>query len=548
MRVTVDGREISVPEGSTVARCMAEACGDSRRVLAAQCGGQVLELGDTAPGSCALKPLTLRDDEGRRIYERSLRFVMLLALRRTQPGRQVRIEYSVGHGVFVRLPGAALTPEQVAQTERTMRELTAQNLPFEKKTWQKEDAVQYFAADGQEDKVALLRYRPFSFFRMYGCGGMWEYFYGAMAPSTGYVSVFALHPHAGGFVLLMPTAEQPDTPAAYVNRPKHLQVFSQSARWCEILGVLNAADLNDLMARHQMRAFIRVNEALHDKAIAAIADQIVAGGKRIVLVAGPSSSGKTTFAGRLGIHLRVLGRRAVQVSLDNYYLDRDTLPREADGSVDLESIHTLDVPLLRRQLQQLLEGGQVEVPRFSFVRGRREETGDRLRLGPEDIIIIEGIHGLNPLLSEGLPQTVIHRVFVSALTCINLDDHNRIRTTDVRLLRRIVRDHQFRGTMPEETLAMWPSVRRGEEAWIFPWQEQADSVFNTALHYELPVLKYFASALLREVPPDCPQYLLARRLCKTLNYFSAIDPGMLDEIPPLSLEREFIGGCTIDKA
>ena len=256
MKVTVDGREISVAPGSTVARCVAQACGTSRRVLAAQCGGQVLELGDTVPGDCALKILTLRDDEGRRIYERSLRFVMLLALRRTQPGRQVRIEYSVGHGVFVRLPGVALTPEQVAQTEQVMRELTAQDLPFEKKTWQKEDAVAYFAADGQEDKVALLRYRPFSFFRMYGCGGMWEYFYGAMAPSTGYVSVFALHPHEGGFVLLLPTAEQPDTPAAYVDRPKHLQVFSQSARWC-----FSVTSMNDMHESDERKAASSFEEA-----------------------------------------------------------------------------------------------------------------------------------------------------------------------------------------------------------------------------------------------------------------------------------------------
>ena len=547
MKVTVDGREISVPGGSTVARCVAQACSDSRRVLAAQCGGQVLELGDTVPGDCTLKTLTLRDDEGRRIYERSLRFVMLLALRRTQPGRQVRIEYSVGHGVFVRLPGAALTPEQVAQTERTMRELTAQNLPFEKKTWQKEDAVQYFAADGQEDKVALLRYRPFSFFRMYGCGGMWEYFYGAMAPSTGCVSVFALHPHEGGFVLLLPTAEQPDAPAAYIDRPKHLQVFSQSARWCEILSVLNAADLNDLMARRQMRAFIRVNEALHDKAIAAIADQIVAGGKRIVLVAGPSSSGKTTFAGRLGIHLRVLGRRAVQVSLDNYYLDRDTLPREADGSVDLEDVQAIDVPLLREHLTRLLAGEEVEIPRFSFQTARREERGVPLRLLPGQTLIIEGIHGLNPALSEHLPQEVIHRIFVSALTCIDLDDHNRIRTTDVRLLRRIVRDHQFRGTSPEDTLRMWPSVRRGEEKWIFPYQELADSVFNTALHYELSVLKRYAFDLLRQVTPGTMEDVMSQRLRKVLHYFPEIDPALLDEIPPLSLLREFIGGSTMDK-
>lgn len=518
-----------------------------RRILAAMCGGQVLELNDTASADGDLLPLTLHHDEGRRIYERSLRFVMLLALRRLYPGQQVRIEYSAGNGVFVRLPGVKLTVEALEEIDAAMRQVVQADLPFEKETWLLEDAIRYFETDGQQDKVELLRRRPFSYFNMYCCGGMWEYFYGAMVPSTGYVQAFSLQPQAGGFVLMLPTAEKPDEPAAYIHRPKHLQVFGQSARWCEILGVLNAADVAELIENKRMRAFIRVNEALHDKAIAAIADSIVAGGKRIVLVAGPSSSGKTTFSGRLGVHLQVLGRKATRISLDDYYRNRSELPREADGSMDLEALHTIDVPLLRQQMKSLLAGETVEIPRFSFATSSREKKGVPLRLKDDEIVIIEGIHGLNPALSEGLPQEVIHRVFVSALTCINLDDHNRIRTTDVRLLRRIVRDNQFRGTLPEETLSMWPSVRRGEETWIFPYQEQADSVFNTALHYELPILKHYASALLEAIPPESRQYLMARRLCKTLHYFPEIDPAILDEIPPLSLLREFVGGSTMEK-
>jgi len=273
----------------------------------------------------------------------------------------------------------------------------------------------------------------------------------------------------------------------------------------------------------------------------------VAGERRIVLVAGPSSSGKTTFSGRLAVHLQVLGRHARVISLDNYYRNRDELPVEADGTIDLEALHTIDVPLLRQQLAALLGGESVEVPEFDFVTARRKERGMPLSLGEKDVLIIEGIHGLNPALCEGLPAEAIHRVFVSALTCINLDDHNRIRTTDVRLLRRIVRDNQFRGTLPAETLAMWPSVRRGEEKWIFPYQEQADSVFNTALHYELPILKHFASALLEDIPPENPHYHVARRLSKTLHYFPEIDPAILDEVPPLSLLREFVGGSTMEK-
>ena len=520
---------------------------NDRNILAALCGGQVLELGDAAEDSAALIPLTLQSDEGRRIYERSLRFVLLMALREMYPGQQVRIEYSVGYGVFVRLPGATMDEDDLTRLETIMRRLIDADLPFEKKTWRLEAAIRYFEEDGQPDKVALLECRPYDYFKMYHCNGMWEYFYGAMAPSTGYVPVFGLRPYAGGLVLMLPNAESTEAPAAYVHRPKHLQVFGQSARWCEILGVLNAADVASLVEKKRMRAFIRVNEALHDKAIASIADSIAAGGKRIVLVAGPSSSGKTTFSGRLAVHLQVLGRHARVISLDNYYRNRDEITPEPDGTIDLEALHTIDVPLLRLQLAALLKGEKVEVPGFDFVTSRRKASGMPLAMGEKDVLIIEGIHGLNPALCEGLPAEAIHRVFVSALTCINLDDHNRIRTTDVRLLRRIVRDNQFRGTLPAETLAMWPSVRRGEEKWIFPYQEQADSMFNTALHYELPVLKHFASALLEEIPPENPHYHVARRLCKTLHYFPAIDPATLDEVPPLSLLREFVGGSTMEK-
>lgn len=516
------------------------------RTLAALCGGQVVELNDTVPEDASLLPLTLADDEGRRVYERSLRFVLLLALRQLYPRQQVRIEYSIGHGVFVRLPGTPLSEGDLAAIEQQMRRIIAADLPFEKKVWALQDAIRYFQADGQRDKVALLHCRPYDYFTMYRCGDMWEYFYGAMVPSTGYVPVFGLHPYQGGLVLLLPTAQSPDAPAAYVPMPKHLQVFSQSAHWCEILGVLNAADVTRLAQEKRMRAFIRVNEALHDKAIAAIADSIVQGGKRIVLVAGPSSSGKTTFAGRLSIHLQVLGCHTRLISLDNYYRNRADLPLQADGTHDLEALDTIDVLLFRQQVAALLKGETVEMPEFDFVTSSRRPTGTPLHLHEKDVLIIEGIHGLNPALSEGLPQAALHRVYVSALTCINLDDHNRIRTTDVRLLRRIVRDYQFRGTLPAETLAMWASVRRGEEKWIFPYQEQADSMFNTALHYELPILKHFASALLEAIPPEDPQYHVARRLCKALHYFPAISPELLNEIPPLSLLREFIGGCTMD--
>lgn len=547
MKVSWNNKTMDVEKGETVMRCLKLLGADMTGVVAARRGDEAMELTAPVDRDSRLFPLTLRDEEGRRIYERSVRFVMLLALRRLYPGQQVRIEFSVGGGVLVRLPGRQHTAEDVAMLEAEMRRIVEDNLPFERAVWTREDAIAYFERDGQPDKAALLRTRRFPSIAMYGCDGMWAYFYGAMLPSTGWARVFALTHHEAGFVLRLPTQNHMDSPAPYIDRPKHLAVFSQSARWCEILGVVNAPDVTRMVGEKQLRSFIRVNEALHDKAIADIAEQIVARGRRIVLVAGPSSSGKTTFTGRLAVHLRALGKKPVVISMDNYYRNRDELPVREDGTIDLEALDTLDVDLLQEQLMRLLAGETVEVPRFDFTTGKRMEKGVPLTLPTEQPVLMEGIHGLNPELSDHLPQELIHRVFVSALTCLNLDDHNRIRTTDVRLLRRIVRDMQFRGTPPEDTLAMWDSVRAGEETWIFPHQEQADSVFNTALHYELPVLKHIAYDMLAAVSPEHPQAIIARRLRKVLNYFPDIDDEVLDEIPPLSLLREFIGGCTIDK-
>ncbi len=547
MIITCRDKSIDLPGGAT-AREALRALGElTDGTLAALHQGRGVDLTGALTSGGELRPLTLADEEGRRVYERSLRFVMLLAIHRMDPAQRVRIEYSVGNGVYVRLPGRKLTAEDVAGIDRAMRGIVEDNLRFEIRTWSRDDAIHYFEQAGQPDKVELLRTRPYDWFNMYRCGGMWEYFYGAMTPGTGSVRVFALHPLGeDGFVLCLPSAAHPDEPTPYLDRPKHMAVFRQSARWCEILGVTNVADLTKLQREHGMRRFIRVNESLHEQAMGEIAAEISLARRRVVLVAGPSSSGKTTFAGRLAVQLQVLGHRARRISLDDYYIDRDKVPAAEDGTVDLEDPQILDLPLLRDHVNALLRGEEVCLPRFNFVSGKREE-GETMRLGKGEIMILEGIHALNPLLWQGIPRNEIHRVFVSALTCLNLDDHNRIRTTDVRLLRRIVRDHQFRGTPPEETLAMWESVRRGEERWIFPWQESADSVFNTALHYELPILRHYAYDLLRAVPPQAEGSMMAVRLMKILHYVPDVDEDLLREIPPLSLLREFIGGCTIEE-
>lgn len=549
MLMTCEGKQMELEKGMTVEQCLTQLGISREGVLAVQQEGRVLEMNTPVTQAGTLHLLTLHTEEGRRIYERSVRFLLLAAVNRVLPGQRVRIEYSVNGGVLLRMPGHAITEEETRAIARQMRSFAAQNLPFEKKEWTLDDAIAYFDAQGQPDKVALLSRRTTPFFHMYGLDGMWEYFYGAMATRTGMTQVFDLTwlPDRG-IVLRLPSAEDPEHAAAYVHRAGHLAVFDQSTKWCSLLGVNNAADVASMMEGHRFRHFIRLNEALHDKAIADIAADIAIQHKKIVLVAGPSSSGKTTFAQRLALHLNVIGLQPLVISLDNYYRDRDTIAPGPDGKVDLEAIDTIDVPLFRRHLRQLLDGGEVLLPTFSFQRGKRNPGGIPASLREGQVLVIEGIHGLNPMLSDGMHTEAIYRVFVSALTCLNLDDHNRIRTTDVRLLRRIVRDMQFRGTPPEQTLSMWPSVRHGEETWIFPYQENADRMFNTALHYELPVLRHYAYDLLKTIPPKDENYLAARRLIKTLNYFMDIDEGVLAEIPPLSLLREFIGGSTIEEA
>ncbi|MBQ4639816.1 MAG: nucleoside kinase [Clostridia bacterium] len=509
------------------------------------CGGQALELSEILTEDCALHPITFHNEEGRRIYERTLRFVLLLAVRRLYgKGCHVRIEHSIGYGVYMRFLDRDADEETVAALEKEMQRIVKEDLPFTKEKWTREEAIRYFAGEGMEEKAKLLSFRPYDYFNVYKCGGMAEYFYGAMLPSTAYARVFRLKYHAPGMVLQLPSPQDMLQPAPFVEREKHLKVFAQSNRWCDILGCKNAADLNDMTVGGKLREFIRVNEALHDKSIADIADGIAQKGARAVFVAGPSSSGKTTFSNRLCIHLKVLGKKPRLISLDDFYRDQHTLPKEADGKPDLEALTALDVAYFGECMRKLLSGEEAQMPRFDFSIKMRSPRYTPMRLCDGEILVVEGIHGLNPEMHKGLDEKLIARVYISELTCLNLDNHNRIRTTDARLLRRIVRDNQFRSTPPEETLQMWNSVRRGEEKWIFPYQEQADFVFNSALHYELPVLKRYAYDLLMRIPPENPNYLAARRLLKILHYLLPAAEDVLQEIPPLSLLREFIGGCT----
>lgn len=546
MNITLNGKTMTFQEPVTVQEALKHLnCPEAERALGCFCGGRVLELSENVPFSCALTPITYKDEEGRRIYERSLRFVFLMAVKRCFPTSQVRIEHSAGTGIYIVLEDKRLYPGDVLTLENTMRDIVKENLPFRHRKMSRREAVAYFESIGDISKARLLYYRPYDYFNVYECGGVTEYFYGAMLPSTGCVPVFSLHPRTPGLVMLLPKKEDPSRAADYLSSPKQMATFAQSNHWCRILECRNAADLNDRIARGRLRDFVRVNEALHDKSLSEIADDIVNRGARAIFIAGPSSSGKTTFANRLCIHLRVNGLRPVLISLDDFYRNRAELPLEEDGKPDLEALDALDVQRFRNCVSDLLKGRETAMPRFDFTRQTQNPAAYALRLDADQPLVFEGIHALNPAMHEGFDARQLFRVYISQLTCLNLDSHNRIRTTDARLLRRMVRDHQFRGTPPRETLAMWEKVRRGEEKWIFPYQENADVMFNSALHYELPVLKHFGFKLINTIPMDDPHYLKAARLRKILNYFLPVDEGTLREIPPLSILREFIGGNTL---
>lgn len=517
----------------------------SNEILGCALNGKVVELDDIISCDAELRPISFNDEEGRRIYERSLRFVFLIAVQRCFPNAHIRIEHSIGEGMYIVLKNHRLYPNDVLMLEETMRDIVKEDLPFTKHSWSKEQAIEYFERIGDGEKARLLSYRPYHYFNIYECGGVYEYFYGAMLPRTSYLKVFALHSRTPGLIMLMPKKANPSESASFVSSPKQMATFAQSNHWCRILECTDAADLNDRIKQGKLPSFIRINEALHDKSLAEIAEDIVNRGSRAIFIAGPSSSGKTTFANRLGIHLRANGLRPELISLDDFYIDRDKLPLEEDGMPDLEALDAIDVPLFKDCLHSLLQGRETIMPRFDFKSKARAKDGYMMKLSSQQPLIIEGIHGLNPRLHEGFDSDKLYKIYISELTCLNLDDHNRIRTTDARLLRRIVRDNQFRNTTPSQTLEMWAKVRRGEDKWIFPYQENADVIFNSALHYELPVLKKFAYELLKKVPVSDPNYISCNRLTKILNYLLPVDEASLKEIPPLSILREFIGGNTL---
>ena len=541
MHLKLNGIEMNCVGTEKWGDLLAELPDGGEGALGISIQGRTCSLNDPVEEYAFATVLTYADEEGRRIYERTLQFILLAAVNRRYPGQRVRIRHAFYSGYFIDLPGMDETPEVAWELKAEMRAIVDANLPIEKYHVSVEEARTYFARTGQQDRLRILDYRKVPHFTLYRLDGLEDYFYGEMAVGTAVIPTFDLFAHGGGLILQRPMLGDVNQVAPFRDSPNLLHTYAEAARWNAILNCQDVADLNDMIRDRRLREFIRVNEVLQSRRIQQIADQFIASGARLLLIAGPSSSGKTTFSHRLTIALKACGLRPVKVSIDDYYIDRNKLPLEPDGTVDLETIEALDVPLLCDHLPRLLNGEVVNMPAFDFVVSRRAPHTHPLTVEKGQPIIIEGIHALNDRLTASVPDDMKFKVYISPLTTLNLDDHNRIRTTDARLLRRIVRDYKFRGTPPEETMEMWASVRRGEERFIFPFTEEADAMFNSTLTYELAIMKKYVYPELRAISPRSPQYTLARRLVKFLNYIETAD--VEDEIPVNSILREFIGGC-----
>lgn len=484
---------------------------------------------------------------GMDIYERTLSFILYVAVRQLYPKEKLKIEHGVYNGIYCRFSSkqVILNDTQVAALKQRMQEIINKNLPITRDEIPTEQAIELFSERGLADKVSILRTRGNLYNSVYRLDNEVNYYYNALAPSTGAVKVFDLVHHYKGMLLFLPKMSNPSEVTNYKEQPQKFAVVNEFKRWGKILGVTNVGELNTMTINHEIGDLIKISEALHEKKIAQIADQIYHQRKKlkIILIAGPSSSGKTTFSKRLAIQLKANGLRPVNISTDNYFVNRELTPRDENGDYDFETIDAVDLKQFNQDLTDLLGQREIQVPEFSFEEGKRFYNGKTLQISKKNVIIVEGIHALNPRLTAAIADHKKYKIYISALTSINIDRDNRIPSFENRLIRRIIRDYKYRNYSAKETISRWTSVRHGEKKHIIPFMNEAHIMFNSALPYELGVLKQYAEPILREVHPNCPEYSEAQRLLK---FFSFFVPILADEIPPTSLLREFLGGSSFN--
>lgn len=546
MKIIVDGESMTCEKGITLYELSKEAgrCSGKQDVIVARVNGIVKGLSTTVTEECDVRFCTYEDEEGKNAYLRGIKMIMLKAFYKEVPKdkfKKITVENSLHTGLYCTLNDGEPVPEDLLKrVEERMHKYVDDDVVFEKKSMSTDRAIRLFEERKMYDKSGLIKYRRSSRVNVYKLGKVMDYFYGPMPYSTGVLKLFRLEKFDDGFVFIVPTAAKPDELPGFQPSMKLHQTLKQTSEWGTRLGTENVGQLNDVIVDGGMRELILVQEALHEKRIGDIAEQIAASGQtKIVTIAGPSSSGKTTFSYRLSAQLKTLGLKPHPVAMDDYFVNRIDTPKDKDGKYNYECIEAIDTKQFNQDLEQLLAGKEVQLPTYNFITGMREYNKPLMKLEEGELLVIEGIHGLNDVLTEGIAPENKFKIYISALTSLNIDEHNQIPTTDSRLLRRIIRDARTRGHSAQKTISMWKSVRAGENENIFPFQEKADAMFNSSLVYELAALKQYAEPLLFHVPRGSEEYTEAQRLLKFLDYFLGINP---EEVPLNSILREFIGG------
>ncbi|MBZ6005790.1 MULTISPECIES: nucleoside kinase [Paraclostridium] len=503
------------------------------------------DLNSTLDKNCDLELIDTTQPDGMRVYMRTLSLVFIKACEEIFNGCKVTIEHSLSNGLYCEIKNnkSEVTEEDIEKIKAKVKSIIESDLKIEKIVTDKSEAIKILKNNNKNAKAELLKYKEYEDVKLYKCGGYINHFYGHMLPSTSYVKTFDIKKWQSGVVILGPSKENKNEPQNFVAQPKLSNIYKESEVWSELIGIDKVASLNEAIESKKYGEIISIVEALHEKKISQIADIIKENNKRVILIAAPSSSGKTSFAHRLSIQLKVNNLHPVPISLDDYFVDREDTPLDEFGNFDFESIYAIDLELFNSDLEKLLKGEEIKLPKFNFKTGKREFSGKTLKIEKDQPIILEGIHALNPMLTQSIDDKDKFKIYISVLTQINLDNHNRIPTTDLRLIRRIVRDYNFRGYSAEKTILNWWSVRRGEDKNIFPYQEEADIMFNSACLYELAVLKKYAKPLLEQIEDDNEAFIESNRILKFLQYFVELDDEL--DIPPTSIIREFIGGSRI---